>query len=141
MERSEPAVDGRFGKADDPRGQHDEHLLVIHLFVFLGKKVTNQWNIAQPRNPLHLIGQSSLNQTSQQIYFSFLQAEVVLNNALAESRLSDPAHGDGRSQGGNLNLGVNGNLSGGEQVGGQVQVHTNILKLKLRTGKQANTPC
>ena len=79
---------GRFGKADDPRGQHDEHLLVIHLFVFLGKEVTQPRNVAQPRNPLHLIGQGSLNQTTQEIYFSFLQAEVVLNNPLAESGLT-----------------------------------------------------
>ena len=52
----------------------------------------------------------------------------------------DPAHGDGRPQGGNLNFGMNCNLSGGEQVGGQLEVHTNILKLKLRAGEQTDAP-
>src|SRR5579864_8535419 len=43
----------RFGKADDPRGQHHQDLLIVGLFVDLGKEVAQAWYVAQPRNPLH----------------------------------------------------------------------------------------
>ena len=104
----------------------------------LGEEVTKAWNVAKPRNPLDLIAYSLLNQATQKVYLPFLQAEVILDNALAKSRLTHAPHGNGGTKGRNLNLGMNCNLSRGEQVRGHLQIHTHILELKLCAGKQAN---
>src|ERR1700684_49092 len=54
---------GGLRKADDARGEHDEHLLVVHFFVILRKQIAQPGNFTQPWNTLQLIGQSPLNQT------------------------------------------------------------------------------
>jgi len=80
-----------------------------------------QGNVAQPRNSCYHSVQRTLNQASQEIYFSFLQTEVILNGALTESRLTDPAHGED-APGRKSQFWRERQPLRGEQVRGQLQV-------------------
>lgn len=78
----------------------------------------------------------ALNQSAQQIHFTFLQSDVVLDAALTEGRLAEAANIDGRTQRGNFDSRVQGHFPVREQMRRQIQNHAHILKLELRARQQ-----
>src|SRR5208337_506180 len=102
-----------------------------------GEQVAQERNVAEERHAIHSISHGGLNQASEHAYFTFLQANVMLNLALAESGFAHTCDGDRRAQRRNLDRSVDRNFAISEQVWRELQFHAHVLELKLRAGQQA----
>ena len=94
-----------------------------------------------PKNgkPAHSVGQRGLDQPAEHAGFTFLQANVVFNFSLAESRFAHSPNCDVRAHRRNLDRGVDRHLAIREQMRREFQDHAHVLELKLRAGQQSNS--
>ena len=130
---------GHISRPDDVRNQGKDNFVFLVLDVALRKQIFQDgdlgqsWNTAQRSNVL--IFQNS----AEDIYFAFLEANFVFDLALANDRLADPA--DIRLPGhrGNIHRDFQSDFAAGVHLGGDIDIYADVEILKLRVYQGVNT--
>src|SRR5947199_391837 len=76
-----------FGHSHDSRRQHDQHFILLVVCFIVRKQVAKQRKLREARPAFQCLAVGPLDQAAEYADFAFLQANVILDDALADDRL------------------------------------------------------
>src|SRR5262249_14757363 len=141
--RSQGAQVGRSDarQADDVRNQHNENLALLFLYVLAGEKVPQQGDPRETWPAGQRFFSSALNYPAENIDFTLLHRNIVVNHALADNGLLDPADVHAPSHRRDFHLHLQADFVARVDARGDVHVHAHIDVLELRVHKRVHDPC